>query len=73
MIWCTICALEGHEASDSQTAGIMAMQGQQQTFGNRITCQICEAITHQQHIAQIGNQVHNGIPITQILTQTIEV
>ena len=45
MIWCTICALEGHEASDCQTAGIMAMQGKQQTFGNKITCQIYEAIT----------------------------
>ena len=46
MIWCTICTLEGHEASDCQTAGIMTMEGKQQMFENKITCQICEAITH---------------------------
>ena len=46
MVWCTICAIEGHEASDCQTAGIMAMQSRQQVFGNRINCQICEATTH---------------------------
>ena len=45
-IWCTICTLEGHEASNCQTAGIMSMQGKQQTFRNKIHCQICEAITH---------------------------
>ena len=46
IIWFTICTLEGHEASDCQTAGIMTMQGKQQMFGNKITCQICEAITY---------------------------
>ena len=45
-IWCTICKLDGHEVSDCQTAGIMTIQGKQQAFGNKINCQICEAITH---------------------------
>ena len=56
MIWCTICTLEGHEASDCQTAGIMAMQGKQQTFGNKITYQICEAITHTHTAAYCPDQ-----------------
>ena len=46
IIWCTICNEEDHGASDCEYAKKLMMQNKQQTFGNKITCQICEAVTH---------------------------
>ena len=46
MMRSAICKEEDHDTSDCEYAKKLMLQNKQQTFGNKITCQICEAITY---------------------------
>ena len=46
IIWCAICADEGHETANSESLKILIMQNTQQNSQNREICQFCNMPGH---------------------------
>ena len=46
MVWCVICADEGHETADCGSVKILIMQNRQKNSQNREICQICDMPGH---------------------------